>query len=187
MQNKEAIVMKTKRNTTAMLKTFLCLPITALLLTAALAGPASAEEGVPFKGVIEGTEDFTFQVGDPSGIDLLIDGSGVGNATHLGAFSATWHGDITFGPALQQPIERTFVAANGDELYAVGHGAGTPPDDDPNFNQYIVEELFIIGGTGRFEGATGSFTVERTVFNVLPPFTGLETVGTFDGTIILAH
>ena len=68
--------MKTNRHTTAMLKTFLWLPITALLLTAALAGPVSAEEAVPFKGVIEGTEDFTFQIGDPSGIDLLISGSG---------------------------------------------------------------------------------------------------------------
>ncbi len=174
--------MKTNRNTTAMLKTFLCLPITALLLTAALAGPASAEEGVPFKGVIEGTEDFTFQVGDPSGIDLLISGSGGGNATHLGNFTTTWDGDITFGVEFS-PIVRTFVAANGDELYAVGLGAGTPPDPD----QFVVTDFMITGGTGRFEGATGSFTVERTVFNVLPPFTGLETVGTFDGTIILAH
>lgn len=176
--------MTTNKTLNTMLKTFLYLPMAAVLVTVALAGPASAEEGVPFKGVIEGTEDFTFQIGDPSGVDLLIDGSGAGNTTHLGAFSATWHGDITFGPpSTLQPVKRTFVAANGDELYAAGLGTGTMPDPD----QFVVTDFVITGGTGRFEGATGSFTVERTVFNVSPPFTGLETVGTFDGTIILAH
>ena len=172
--------MKTNRNMNTIMKTFLYLPMAALLITTALAGPASAEEGVPFKGVIEGTEDFDF--GHPSGIDIKILGSGGGNATHLGNFTATWVGDITFGAELQ-PLERTFVAANGDELWSTGLGAGTVPDPD----QFVVEDHIIIGGTGRFEGATGSFTVERTVFNVAPPFTDLVTTGTFDGTIILAH
>ena len=46
--------------------------------------------------------------------------------------------------------------------------------------------MFITGGTGRFEGAGGSFTVERTVFDVNVPeghFTDLVTVGSFDGFI----
>ena len=155
----------------------------ALLLTSALAGPVSAEEGVPFKGRIEGTEDFTFQDRDENGIDLLINGSGGGNATHLGKFAASWDGFIDTTGAVETLIFRTFVAANGDELWSVGSGEGTLPDP----NQFVTEEHVIIGGTGRFEGATGSFTVERTVFNVAPPFTDLVTTGTFDGTIILAH
>ena len=154
----------------------------ALLLTSAFAGPAAAGKLVPFKGTIEGTEDFTFQDPDENnGIGLLINGSGGGNATHLGKFTATWDGEITFGAALQ-PNVRHFVAANGDELWSMGLGAGTDPP-----NQFVTEEQVIIGGTGRFEDATGSFTVERTVFNVAPPFTDLVTTGTFDGTIILAH
>ncbi len=177
--------MKTNRNMNTMLKTVLALPLAALVITIATAGPASAEEVAPFKGVIGGTEDFNFQIGDPSGVDIQIDGSGGGNATHLGEFIATWHGDITFGAALQ-PIVRHFVAANGDELWSIGLGAGTPPDADPNFNQYVEEELFRMGGTGRFEDATGSFTVDRVVFDVRPGM-DLETVGSFDGTIILAH
>ncbi len=148
----------------------------ALLLTTALAGPAAAGPMVPFRGTIEGTEDFDFD--HPSGIDLKISGSGGGNATRLGNFTATWVGDITFGEEFQ-PLERTFVAANGDELWSTGFGAGTEPDPD----QFVVENYDIIGGTGRFEDATGSFTVERTVFNVSPPFTDLETVGSFDGFI----
>ena len=51
---------------------------------------------------------------------------------------------------------------------------------------FVTEEMVITGGTGRFEGATGSFTVERVVFNVVDPFEDLETIGTFDGTITFA-
>ena len=164
-------------------KTILCLPMAALLLTSALAGPAAAGPLVPFSGVIEGTEDFTFQDRDENGIDLLINGSGGGNATHLGKFAASWDGFIDTTGAVETLIFRTFVAANGDELWSVGPGAGTPPP-----NQFVTEEQVIIGGTGRFEGATGSFTVERWVFDVgNPGITDLVTVGSFDGTIILAH
>ena len=159
----------------------LALSMTAMLLTTAFAGPSAAKKAVPFKGVIEGTEDFTFLDPPEDGINLIIEGSGGGNATHLGRFTATWHGDITFGVEFS-PIIRTFVAANGDELYAEGLGAGTPPDPD----QFVVELMTITGGTGRFEGATGSFTVERVVFNVVDPFEDLETIGTFDGTITFA-
>ena len=161
------------------MKTILYLPMTALLISTAVAGPVSQEEGLPFSGVIEGTEDFHF-VDDGSGIDLNILGSGGGNASHLGPFTATWDGDITFD-APENPIKRTFVAANGDELYAEGPGAGTPPDPD----QFVVETMTITGGTGWFLGASGSFTVERTVLNVAPPFVDLETTGSFSGFIIL--
>ncbi len=114
---------------TIMMKTILCLSITALLITTAFAGPASEQEGLPFSGSIEGTEDFT-PIDDESGIDLAIHGSGGGSASHLGPFTATWDGDITFANP-DNPIKRTFVAANGDELYAEGPGAGTPPVSRP--------------------------------------------------------
>jgi len=156
----------------------LYLPMAALLITAAVAGPSSAAEELPFFGVLEGTEDFDFA--HPSGIDIKILGSGGGNASQLGAFTSTWDVDITLAN-LVQPIERTFVAANGDELYSEGLGAGTPPPD-----QFVVETHIITGGTGRFFGATGSFVVERTVFDVgNPGFTDLETSGSFSGTIML--
>jgi hypothetical protein len=44
----------------------------------------------------------------------------------------------------------------------------------------VVEEHTITGGTGRFAGATGSFTLERLVSTV----TGV-TDGSFDGSILL--
>ena len=119
---------------------------------------------------------------DPDGIDLIIHGSGGGNATHLGSFTATWDADIIFANA-DNPIERTFVAANGDELFAEGRAAGTPPDDD-GF-QFVTETMTITGGTGEFAGAGGSFDVERGVFNVAPPFIDLPTFGSFDGFITI--
>ena len=175
--------MKTNCNKNTLMKGILCLPMAALLITTAVADPGKAKKGLPFKGTIDGTEDFNFQVGDPSGIDLVIVGDGGGRATHLGMFSATWGSDISFANILQ-PLFRIFVAANGDELWSEGWGAGTPPDADPNFNQYVVEDHVITGGTGRFEGATGSFTVERVGYDVRPGV-DLVTEGSFDGTIIL--
>jgi len=167
---------KTNGKANAFMESVLCLPMAALLLASALAGPASGGTLAPFSGVIAGTEDFDFA--HPSGIDIKILGSGGGNASHLGRFTATWDADITLAN-LDQPIKRTFVAANGDELYAEGFGAGTPPPD-----QFVTEDMSITGGTGLFEFATGSFTLERTVFDVgNPGFTDLETVGSFDGFI----
>jgi hypothetical protein len=68
-----------------------------------------------------------------------------------------------------------FVAANGDTLTAEFDGVSTPVA--PGF-LYIVETATITGGTGRFAGATGSFTVER-LYDTLAG----TTVGSFEGTI----
>ncbi|NQV33770.1 MAG: hypothetical protein HQ515_13840, partial [Phycisphaeraceae bacterium] len=53
------------------------------------------------------------------------------------------------------------------------------------FNQTVTEEHIITGGTGRFEGASGSFTLERVVYDVRPGV-DLESSGSFSGTIVLA-
>ena len=70
----------------------------------------------------------------------------------------------------------TFVAANTDSLFTsfTGHATPTP---DPNI--FMLQEVATItGGTGRFVGATGSFTLER-VINLA---TGISS-GSFTGTI----
>ena len=83
------------------------------------------------------------------------------------------------------PGTHRFVADNGDELWSEATAAGTPPDADPNFNQYVVEEHVITGGTGRFDFARGRFTLERVVYDVRPGV-NLETSGSFSGFIIFA-
>ena len=74
----------------------------------------------------------------------------------------------------------TWVAANGDCLFTTGSGEATPTDD-PGILSIEGTET-ITGGTGRFEGATGSFTGVR----LLNESTGVSS-GSFTGTITLAH
>ena len=69
------------------------------------------------------------------------------------------------------------VAANGDMLFTTIVAQGTPDPDTPGV-QRIVEIHTITGGTGRFAGAQGSFTVIRLVEGA----TGV-TSGSFEGTI----
>jgi hypothetical protein len=47
-------------------------------------GPAAAKTAVPFKGSLQATESYEFQL--PT---MFVDASGSGNATHLGRFTVT--------------------------------------------------------------------------------------------------
>jgi hypothetical protein len=133
------------------------------------AGVFSKDQEVPFKGRLEGTATIT-----PGSPFLSVSIEGTGNATHLGRFTV----EI---PHLVNPMNRTsigtyeFTAANGDTLTAgfTGQATLTAPGV-----LSVVETATITGGTGRFAGASGSFTVER-LFNQV---TGLTT-GSFEGTI----
>ena len=78
-------------------------------------------------------------------------------------------------PAPLCPSIVDFEAANGDHLYSTGAGVGDPLG-------HVVEQHTITGGTGRFAGATGQFTVDRMISLVTS-----ITHGTFDGYIVLAR
>jgi hypothetical protein len=154
------------------MKTVLSIPLTAVLLTAALAGPAAAANGLPFCGSIQGVE-----IADVQFPKIFVDGSGSGNATHLGRFTVTYEVEVdllaheTFGSSV-------FTAANGDNVFTDIIGSGTPTEN-PDVH-IVVEVHTITGGTGRFAGATGGFI--RTFF--LNLVTGV-TSGSFAGTIVL--
>src|SRR5689334_11966406 len=100
-------------------KTILYLQMTALLLTAALAGSAAAANEFPFRGYIQAVA-----ITDVQYHRLFVDGSGFGNATHLGRFTVTYEVEAnlltheTFGSGL-------FTAANGDSLATDITGLGT--------------------------------------------------------------
>jgi hypothetical protein len=139
-----------------------------------LAGPAAAGEQVPFKGSFEG--DVTHTPAPPFD-SVLVEATG--NASHLGRFTVNI-------PHLVNLATRSaagtyeFTAANGDKVFAdfVGHST---PTDVPNVIA-IVETVTITGGTGRFAGATGSFTTERLFDRA-----ALTTVGSFTGTISVGN
>ena len=156
----------------SIMKSILGLQMTALLLTVALASPAAAEKPVPFKGSMQAVETSVVQF--PT---LFVDASGSGNATHLGRFAVTYQFEVNL-LTIAAIGSAHFIAANGDSIFteAVGQGFTTGnPDVD-----FIVELHTITGGTGRFAGATGSFTVQR----LLNLVTGI-TSGSFDGTIVI--
>lgn len=168
----------------------LALSMTALLLTTAHADPSAAKKPVPFRGDVEGTETHELEfpcagppfLCAPSGFQ--VEGNnGTGNATHLGRFTASWTADVEI---VNEDLDavgvgtRTFVAANGDMLFTTFSAIGT------GFPLISITEVnTIVGGTGRFDGATGEFELERFVqIN----FTGPDnlTFGSFDGTILFA-
>jgi len=136
-----------------------------------LAGPVAAGEQVPFKGSLEGDVTEAF---DPATGLVNVDIDAAGAATQLGRFTL----DI---PHVVNPATHTavgtyqFTAANGDTLTADFTGHATPIAPGV---LYIEETATITGGTGRFAGATGSFTTER-LFDMVAG----TTAGSFKGTI----
>ena len=135
-----------------------------------LTAHAAGEKEVPFKGSLEGTVTVTPLT--PPLASVLIEASG--QATHLGRFTVEI--PHTVNQALRMGSGTyVFTAANGDTLTAEFTGVATLTA--PGVLS-TVETATITGGTGRFVGATGSFTAER-VFNMATS----TTTGSFEGTI----
>jgi hypothetical protein len=154
-----------------------------LVLAVAALSPAAAQGAtsssavagheVAFRGLVAGVEtnDGAFPV-------VTIQGRGIGVATHLGGFTYV-NPHIVNALKMHGCGTYTVTAANGDKITADGCGdatvvSGTPP----NAILSIAETNSITGGTGRFAGATGSFTVQRRLNQTTGRF-----VGSFEGTI----
>jgi hypothetical protein len=151
--------------------------LTALLLIIVLAGtvfaaPTATEKQLLFKGTLQAVE--THVVTFPT---FSLDGTGSGNATQLGLYTMSFQGQV-YIPTSSGTESATWVAADGSSLYADGLGQGTPTENPGIIS--IVEMYTITGGTGRFAGATGSFTVERLNERA----TGISS-GTISGFIVL--
>jgi hypothetical protein len=149
------------------------LSMAALILTAALATPAAAQQQVPFKGAMQGN-DVDSPGPFPSTVVVTTTGTGVG--THLGQFSFSQVATVNLA-TFTNAGSAHWVAANGDSIDTTFTGSAeltTTPGV-----RSITEVHTITGGTGRFAGAQGSFTVER----LASPVTFL-TSGSFHGTII---
>ena len=148
--------------------------VLAIVGVLALAGPAAAADQVPFKGSLEGDVTRT-----PAPPVVRVDIAATGNATQLGQFTL----DV---PHVVNPVTRTaigsyqFTAANGDTLTAEFTGRSMPTGTPGVL--YIEEIATITAGTGRFEGATGTFTAERLYDSVAG-----TTAGSFSGTISVAR
>lgn len=139
-------------------------------MIALFASPAVASEQVPFNGswVSHETYDVQFPV-------MFVHGTATGYATRIGRYTATYEEqvDLLTGSSVGAI---TLVAANGEVIFATQTGQGDPTPDPDIFS--IVEVSTITGGTGRFVGATGTFTIARLV-----DLTTGDSSGSFSGTI----
>jgi hypothetical protein len=108
---------------------------------------------------------------------MLVEATGSGNATQLGLYTIHFQAEVNI-PTLASSTLATLTAANGDSLFAEGWGQGTPTTTPGMVS--IVETYTITGGTGRFVGASGNFTVER----LLDRASGVSS-GTISGNIML--
>ena len=143
----------------------------AVLVVLGLTGPAPAGEQVPFKGSFQG--DVSVKPLDPPFV--MADVEAAGKAAHLGKFTL----DIphVVNRATRMAVGTyEFTAANGDKVYAEFTGIATPTATPGVL--YIEETATITGGTGRFAGATGSFTSERLYDTIAD-----TTIGSFEGMI----
>jgi hypothetical protein len=163
-----------KTKTQSVMKASISLAVAAMLLTAPLAVPAAAQKQVPFKGSLQGHETDTPEGGPPP-TTLNADGNTTGIATHVGQFSFTYQLTVTLATATATGSGH-LIAANGDSIYTTI--AGTLEMTPTPGVASITEINTITGGTGRFAGAQGSFTVERLI-NQATGFTS----GSFHGTI----
>lgn len=113
---------------------------------------ATGSRTVPFKAHYDAR---SVGVGPGLGCNarLFLEGEGVG--TYLGyftiklSFCGRGNGTLDNGTG-------TFVAANGDLLEIIFHGVSDRGSPVLHFTSYVTFR----GGTGRFEGATGTATVD---------------------------
>jgi hypothetical protein len=122
---------------------------------------------LPFNGKLQAEESPL----DTPQHDLV----GSGNGTQLGRFTYIAHVDINEATGTGVGTA-TWTATNGDQISTTATGE-VVAEAFPLLT--IQEEQIIRGGTGRFAGATGNFTIDRTL--------NLFTSGSFEGKITLGH
>jgi hypothetical protein len=150
--------------------------IAATFLTVALSSPAVNAGRVPFNGTWEANE-VTTPFSDPS-LGFFTHGEGTLTSTALGPL-AMYLANIVDVDSLDGIGRTRLIDANGDSIFDCGTGhAELVTPDPPVF--HITESHTITGGTGRYAGARGSFTVDRMV-----DLSTLDSSGTFNGTIIV--
>ena len=163
------------------MKTLLVLALALLFLIplgqSVLAAPeTNMAPGKPirlhFKGVMQSNETYSTAFHA-----LFVTGKGSGEATELGRFTASYQMEANLID--MSVIESvSFTATNGDSLQA--NAVGQAIEDRTPGMFKVVEIYTITGGTGRFAGASGTWTMNR-----LLSFTAGVATSTFEGYILL--
>ena len=169
------------------------LSIGATVLSAALAAPAAAQTSCAglaaecFKGTLEGED--AHRILAPGATTVVISTTATGTGTHLGRFSLIR--DITGNLTnFSDTGSARWIAANRDSIYTTVFGQAEL--SDVYGGSLRVTEIHVItGGTGRFEGAQGSFTVvlfhKLEASGVAGDIETHDISGSFHGTITFAR
>ena len=158
--------------------------MTAIFLTVALVSSAVEAGVIRINGTIAGSESYA-PFPDPAE-GFYVNGSFTSTDTQLGPFTLFYSLVVDFaflGTPPGAPGASQLVvgeAAAGDSILTSFFGnPGNPPLCD-NGDLHVGSTHTVIGGTGRYAGAIGSYTLDQCVNLV----TG-ETSGTISGTIVV--
>lgn len=156
----------------AIIRNLISIHTAALFLATLLPSAASAGSEKTLRGTYEAQEATVEQF--PL---VFVEGNAWGNATHLGRFSATYEVEVNLLTFVAVGSAH-FRAANGDSLFTDSFALSTTSLGDDRF---LIEEVYTItGGTGRFAGASGTFSAEF----ILDVATHQRS-GRLEGTIVL--
>jgi hypothetical protein len=147
--------------------------LAALLMVLSASAVLAQVNSVRFKGAFDGRATGAVQDGS-----LLLNSAGAGTAVPIGRFTYTAKSTVELANG-REIGDIQFVTANGDVINGLLVGLGTPTGT-PNLT-HVTELVTITGGTGRFQGATGTLTLDLLDDNTSRP-TGL-TSGSLRGTI----
>jgi hypothetical protein len=143
--------------------------ILAVVLVLGMSPAVFAVSPVPFEGSGSGT------FSDTSSNTVALTGSG--HYTHLGLTTITATSTITGTSAcggFTATEQDTYAGANGDAVYLTVHEVFCSTSAS---NVFLLSGTFTVtGGTGRFEGASGSGTIQATATFLA------ATSGSFSGT-----
>jgi hypothetical protein len=140
-------------------RTNIPLAIATIFLLGALALPAAAQNQVSVTGELQGQETDTLQGSPPTMI--IVDGSVVGQATHIGRFTLAYQVTVNL-PAGNSTGKATLTTSNGDMIFTTIVGQGIAVPNTATLNT-VMEVNAITGGTGRFEGVSGYLIVYRLI------------------------
>jgi hypothetical protein len=154
--------------------------LVALGLVLASAAPvaATSDPGRPLKGTAAG---FGMVQPDEACPPVLLRSvfTATGRATHLGRFNLDYYNCTPPGSTVTG-IEMTFVAANGDKVFVAYDAHDVPPVGAEPTLLAITYNFEIVGGTGRFAGATGGGQMMAAI-----EFTGIEGPNHWPTTFVI--
>ena len=144
---------------------------TAMAAPEAIPAPTKTSR-MHFKGTMQSSEIYSNAFHT-----MFVSANGSGEANVLERFTASYQMEANLvDMSLSESI--SFAGANGDSLQATAVGQAIEDRTPGMFN--IVEIYTITDGTGRFAGATGTFTLKRLVSITV----GLAS-STFEGYLII--